>query len=62
MTQLDDVKALLTDVLGRVDGVATEVADLIAKLTTVPPPTDLTEVVQLATQIQDKLKAIPPEP
>ena len=62
MAQLDDLKAVLADVSAKVDAVGVEVADLIAKLSTVPPPTDLTEVIGLAQGIADKLKAIPPEP
>jgi hypothetical protein len=62
MAQLDDLKAALAGVSTAVDALGVEVADLIAKLSTTPPPTDLTEVIGMAQSIADKLAAIPPEP
>lgn len=64
MAQVDDLKAILTDVSGKIDGVGTEVADLIAKLEAANqnPNVDLTEVISMAQAIQTKLAAIPPEP
>jgi hypothetical protein len=62
MSQLDDLKVILSGMTTAVDALGVEVADLIAKLSTNPPPTDLTEVIAMATAIQAKLAAIPPEP
>lgn len=64
MAQVDDLKAVLTDVLTKIDGVGAEVADLITKVTAANqnPNVDLTDVIALATSIQSKLAAIPPAP
>jgi peptidoglycan hydrolase CwlO-like protein len=62
MAQLDDLQAALTEIGTKVDGVATEVADLIAKLKALPPSVDLTAAIAQAQGILTKLQAIPPEP
>ena len=62
LAQIDDLKAALDDVSGKVDAVGAEVTDLIAKLSSLPPSPDLTAAIAQAQSIAAKLAAIPPEP